>query len=438
MNVPTPSWWNRATGLSGRTCGAPMSSAPCLPTRAPVMRHETRRVLGDERLVFAHAHARRLVAHHPRSDQRVTAHALFIGELGQRGHRLQDGGAVGVIAPAGHALPIEQAHVDVGTLAREQVLAHPTGGHRRGGLAFVLEMAGQQVGMAREPLPQQGQHALVAQDGLPRRLDELHGGGGQVLGKFVLEHVLEGVKLEEQLNGVVFLVHKLLVVAVPADVFHVQHVRAQAGLVGAIAQVIHRAPIFHRTAAGRQVKRLLDGLAQAGKGQHQLVLDGIELIGTARQHARFDLFFQPNPLEQGGFVEGGGRVVVELKQLGRPPAVVGKVHAAVEVGIATLVGMAHQVPHFLRNAQAGEQRFAVHCFGHDGHGHFVEFLGGVFDVLLHLVEGETVSAALVPIALTIDGVKLEPQILSGLFPMGTFGQSDALHENSGWLNRLLA
>ena len=51
-------------------------------------------------------------------------------------------------------------------------------------------------------------------------------------------------------------------------------------------------------------------LAQLGKALDQLLLQAVELVAAFRQVSGVNLVFQPDPLEECRFIEGGWRIGV--------------------------------------------------------------------------------------------------------------------------------
>ena len=129
----------------------------------------------------------------------------------------------------------------------------------------------------------------------------------------------------------------------------------------------------------------------------QLLVRRVELVGVAGQVAGGDQLLQPAPLHDGGLVERGRRVGVVFEQLRRVAAVVGEIEAAVERGIAPPPAFADQLPGVLGNLQPRQRPPVAHDVVDQPQAEPVQFLGGVLDVLLDLVEPERVAHALVPI-----------------------------------------
>ncbi len=120
------------------------------------------------------------------------------------------------------------------------------------------------------------------------------------------------------------------VAVVEADILHVHKGAGDARLLGAVLQVLHGAAVLHRILAAGQVQAVSGHrLAQLREALDQALLQGVELVGAVIDQAAVDLLLQPEPLPETGFVKAGGGVGVVLVQLGRVPAIVGQVDAAV-------------------------------------------------------------------------------------------------------------
>jgi len=79
----------------------------------------------------------------------------------------------------------------------------------------------------------------------------------------------------------------------------------------------------------QQIEAVL--LAQFSEAFDQLFLQAVELIAAFRQTARVLLIFQPDPLEEGRFIQRGRRIGVVLEQPGLAGAVPRQVKARVEL-----------------------------------------------------------------------------------------------------------
>lgn len=149
--------------------------------------------------------------------------------------------------------------------------------------------------------------------GRPRRFDEAREGAGDARAEVLFQQELPGVELEQRGDVPLVQVDEAAG-AVQADVLDGDVAGVVAGRGGDVAQVVDRAAILPGVAHAGEVQRLLHG--EAGEALEQAFLDRIELVGGGRQLAAETQLLQPQPLEEGRLVEGGGRVVVEFEQLG--------------------------------------------------------------------------------------------------------------------------
>ena len=189
------------------------------------------------RLSLPQADAGRLIAHQPAADDDVGR-----VEPGRRVQGLADVRLIAVAAFQHLGLPslVHQSHV--GALAREQRLAH-IGRAQRLVLRIALEIGFEQIGMAGVALPQQRQHALVAEQRLPRRLEQAQAGAGQRAAEVVLEQVFQRVELEQRADDDVVGIGEAAVVRQP-DILDCDRRAMQAGLGGdAIRAAHHRCVI---------------------------------------------------------------------------------------------------------------------------------------------------------------------------------------------------
>ena len=151
------------------------------------------------------------------------------------------------------------------------------------------------------------------------------------------------------------------------------------------------------------------------------------MISRRRQLAVGALLFQPHPLEETAFEQGGGSVVVEFKQFGRLPAVVTEVHAAIELRLLLLPTVGEVVPEGRWYRQLCQQGLAGQYLGHQRQRHFMHGLGGRFQLRFNLFPAELVVGTLVPIRLAVDRVKVKTHRFGVSAPIATLGNGFALH-----------
>jgi len=165
-------------------------------------------------------------------------------------------------------------------------------------------------------------------------------------------------------------------------------------------------------------------------------VDGVELVGLGGGEGEEAVggeaggdFFQPVPLDDGGFEEGGGGVGVVLEELG---GVAGagagphEVEAAVEGGGLGVPGLLDG-----GDGGGGDGEVGVAAVVDDvlcgGQAHGLELVRGGFEGI-DLGGGELVGGGLVPVGVAIfEGVKGEALGFDGLLPVGTGGEGDADH-----------
>ncbi len=156
-------------------------------------------------------------------------------------------------------------------------------------------------------------------------------------------------------------------------------------------------------------------------------MDGVELVRLLRQQATVALVFQPLPLEEGRFVQRGWRVVVQLVQLGRAIAVIGKIQATVEMRVAATPAFGDPVTERFRDGQLRHQRLAAYHFVNQIQRHGMQLGAGVFDIVLDLAQGERVIRAFIPVRRTVDGMETEPRLGGTVPPVAALGNCYTLH-----------
>ena len=111
--------------------------------------------------------------------------------------------------------------------------------------------------------------------------------------------------------------------------------------------------------------------AQLGKTLDQLFLQAVELVAACWQLAGVDLIFQPNPLEEGGFIQRGWGIGVVLQQLRFAHAVPCQIETRVERRLVGFPRLAHEAPGMFRNAELRHQLIAGDDFFHCLQAHLV-------------------------------------------------------------------
>ena len=104
-----------------------------------------------------------------------------------------------------------------------------------------------------------------------------------------------------------------------------------------------------------------------------------------------------------------------------------EIEPAVEAALVVMPALRDQRPERFRYLQAAQDAFIADRAAGKFEAHRVDFAGRPFDLAFDLVQREGVIGALVPIALAIDGVKIEPGAFGGRAPIVALGTDDALH-----------
>src|SRR6476660_2928494 len=157
-------------------------------------------------------------------------------------------------------------------------------------------------------------------------------------------------------------------------------------------------------------------------------MDGVELVGSFGKGAGRLQVLQPQPLEDRGLEQCSRRIGVIFQKLGWTFAVIGKVEAAVEAGVAALPTVGDDWPADLGDLQPLEDAFVADCAGDEFAAKCRQFGGGVFEVAFDLLQSEAIVGGLVPIRLAIDFQQREAGLGGPIAQVLAFGSPDALHE----------
>src|SRR6185437_13468357 len=87
----------------------------------------------------------------------------------------------------------------------------------------------------------------------------------------------------------------------------------------------------------------------------------------------------------------------------------------------------YQRPECLGDFQPLQNPFVVDGAADELETHGVDLAGRRFDLLLDFIQCERVVAALIPVALAVNGVEIEAAGFGGFQPVVAFGAGDALH-----------
>ncbi len=121
------------------------------------------------------------------------------------------------------------------------------------------------------------------------------------------------------------------------------------------------------------------------------------LIAAGRNKAVRLGFFQPDPLKDRRFVQGGRGIGVVFQQLGGAHAVIGKVHPAIKIPFPISPAIGDIVPVGLGNAQSPIDGFVVERLVQQLETHGVDLFRRPFQIVLDLPQGKLVIGGFIPI-----------------------------------------
>ena len=199
----------------------------------------------------------------------------------------------------------------------------------------------------------------------------------------------------------------------------------EAGLPRGILQIGQRAGILGVFGRSREMK--VGSLAELFPRLDQPFVDRIELIGMARNDLPFDRLLEPGPLEHRRLEDRGRRIRVVFEEFRRTASVEAEIEPAIEAALVAVPAFGDQRPDRLRYLQPAQPEFVVDRAPHQFEAHRVDFAGRRLDLPFDLLERERIVGAFVPIALAVDGVKIESGWLGGGAPVVAFRAGDALH-----------
>ena len=278
------------------------------------------------------------------------------------------------------------------------------------------------AGLAR---PEMGKQALVGEHHLPGRLEEPRRRGRHRRTERVLERPFPGVELEQGVEGL--LVRPAEGAVRPqADLGEVEQDRRAAGLDRAILKVAGGAEVFRTARIGGEGDEA--GRRDLGETRNQPFVKCVELVAARRKAPFLQPLFEPEPLEHGGFVEGGRGVGVVFEELGWPRAAVGEIEASVEARIAPVPTRSHRVPDRFGNRERGEDALVRDRLRREIEAERVQLGARSFDVVFDLGQREGVGVALVPIGFAVDGVEGKAGVPRNLPPAGPLSAGEAAHQ----------
>ena len=138
-----------------------------------------------------------------------------------------------------------------------------------------------------------------------------------MLCEFFLDHPFPRVEFEQVVDGVELGVQENFVRWIVSDFLHVQVFRFDTSLGGRIAKVGDVAEVFVVICGGGEMDSIPALLSEVSPSFDQLFVDTIELIERG-DDLIFGLgIFEPVPLNDGGFEEGGWCIGVVFEKFGR-------------------------------------------------------------------------------------------------------------------------
>lgn len=392
------------------------------------MGQEARVLVRDQPRRLPDAEPGGLAPDHPRAQHHPVAR-----EVGQGRQLLVAAGFV-----AEHLGAARLVDGDAGALTAEQRLGdvpRPVGsGHVTG----AVEIGGEEVGVSRIQLPEDGQQRLVGEEHLPGGLDPAGASGASAVVQGVQHTRSEAVRgqpfprvqLEAAADEAEPLVDEAAGELVPADPLDGQRLGVDPGLRGGLPEVRHRHQVLAELVA------VGVGEVQGARRQQrglplprvdETFVQGVPLVGAG------EAVLHPEPLGARGLHQGGGGVRVVLQHPGRTGPVVPEVEPAVqggEFGTAS-PGLGDQA----REPRVGDPEVGEAVVLDDvrgcGQAHGVELLHDLFQCL-DLGQREDVVGALVPVGaqgsvrVTGQGVD-QPLLLDGFLPSGARLRGAAFH-----------
>ncbi len=281
--------------------------------------------------------------------------------------------------------------------------------------------------MVREHFPQHRQQGFVGDDALPRWFQPAHASVFQLGGEHLTQHIFPRVELEQVTDHLILQVSKLTFLA-QTDILYIEKLGGDFRFGSTILQILNRSTIFFRvTAAGemQQVETVL--FTQLGETLNQLFLQAIELVALFRQVSGVHLVFQPDPLEEGRFIQRGWRIGVIFKKLRFTHAIPRQIKARIERGLAGFPRLAHKAPGVLRNAEFSHQLVAVDHFLDSLQAHLMELCRHRLQ-FFHLGERQFVISVFTPVRLAIHGVEVKTVFGRFFAPVRALGDTDSFHD----------
>src|ERR1700733_14096515 len=160
----------------------------------------------------------------------------------------------------------------------------------------------------------------------------------------------------------------------------------------------------------------------------QALMQRVELVGAGLKQTPLDPLFEPCPLKHRGLEDRGRGVGVIFEKSCSATAAIAEIEAAIEAAIVAAPGVADQRPERLGYPQSPQMPLVFDHRTAELAAHRVDFAGRRLDHVLDFGEREGVKGALVPVAHTVDGVKIEAAGFSGRLPVVALSAGDTLHQ----------
>lgn len=381
------------------------------------VRHEPARVVGDQSIRLANAHASGGVVDDPTADDRVVAL-----EVGDRVEGLVDVAFLTVFTRGNMSSP-RRYDGDVRALSRQKgflhVLLH---------LSRPTEVGREEIRVVREELPHDREDALVGEHHFPGRLDPEHLGerGREVFRELLVHEPFPRVELEEVVDRLVGTIDIDFVDVIPSDLRHRELDRGEARLLRRVHEVGDGHGVFGLALVSEVHRSGLQVPFQFPPLFDEPFMDRGELV-----RAREELF-TPQPLYYRRLDETRRGVGVVLEHLRRVLAVVGQVEASIDARVFVLPGVLDERDGLLGDAEFGVATILDHVADGDER-HPRQIIRRPFD-LERLGQAEPVVGALVPVRALRARVVREALTRDDLSPVGSRGDLDPLHVQPPELN----
>ena len=162
-------------------------------------------------------------------------------------------------------------------------------------------------------------------------------------------------------------------------------------------------------------------------GVDQPLMDRIELVGVGGNDLPLDRLLEPGPLKDRGLENRSRRIRVVFQKFRRAVPAETEVEPAIEAQIVAVPAFRDQRPEGLRYLQPPQIFLIADGAADEFKAHGVDFAGGCFDLSFDLIQRERIIGAFVPVALVVDGMKIESAGFGGDPPVVSLRTDDAPH-----------